>query len=201
MFLFFDTETTGTPKNYNAPVTDSQNWPRMVQLAWIIQDTTQEIIEERCYIIKPDGFDIPKQAVDIHGITTELAMEKGIPLIQVLKEFEEAINSCDILVGHNISFDEKIIGAEFIRVGGKDFLEGKIRFCTMKSSTNYCKIKGRYGYKWPKLQELHTFLFKESFDGAHDALADIRATSKCFFELIRLKVLVPSSPKMVKSYE
>jgi hypothetical protein len=28
--------------------------------------------------------------------------------------------------------------------------------------------------------ELHKFLFEEEFDGAHDALNDIRATRRCY---------------------
>ncbi len=57
MFLFFfDTETTGLPQRWNAPVTDVDNWPRLVQLAWIMCDDKGNIIEERSDIIKPEGF-------------------------------------------------------------------------------------------------------------------------------------------------
>ena len=34
MYLFFDTETTGLPKRWNAPVTDLENWPRSFAGAW-----------------------------------------------------------------------------------------------------------------------------------------------------------------------
>lgn len=56
MFLFFDTETTGLPQRWNAPITDLDNWPRMVQLAWIMCDEKGNIIEERSDIVKPEGF-------------------------------------------------------------------------------------------------------------------------------------------------
>ncbi len=55
----------------------------------------------------------------------------------------------------------------------------------MIQGTDILKIPSRKGsgYKWPKLEELHNFLFKEGFDGAHDALNDVMATSKCYFEM------------------
>jgi len=87
MYLFFDTETTGLPKNYNAPLSDSRNWPRMVQIAWLLADEDGTERESRDYIIKPEGFVIPHQSVKIYGITTEKANEKGVQLESVLNEF------------------------------------------------------------------------------------------------------------------
>ena len=77
MFLFFDTETTGLPQRWNAPVTDVDNWPRLVQLAWIMCDDKGNVIEERSDIIKPEGFSIPVEASRVHGITTIKAQEEG----------------------------------------------------------------------------------------------------------------------------
>lgn len=88
-----------------------------------------------------------------------------------------------LLVAHNIRFDEKMVGAELLRTGHANLVETKKRICTMQSATDYCQLPGRYGFKWPTLQELHNTLFKESFDGAHDALADVRACARCYFEL------------------
>lgn len=59
MYLFFDTETTGLPKRWNAPVTDLENWPRLVQLAWIMYDDRGNMLESRDVIVKPEGFTIP----------------------------------------------------------------------------------------------------------------------------------------------
>lgn len=59
MFLIFDTETTGLPRNWNAPLTDFDNWPRVVQLAWQIHDADGVLIEVANHIIKPEGFTIP----------------------------------------------------------------------------------------------------------------------------------------------
>jgi len=88
-----------------------------------------------------------------------------------------------------MSFDEKILGAEFIRKNIQNELFKKNRICTMKQSVRYCKIPGRYGYKWPKLSELHIELFGEDFKEAHDATVDINATAKCFWKMKELKII------------
>ena len=189
-YLFFDTETTGLPRNYKAPVTDAENWPRLVQLAWILCEADGTIVEQVDHIIKPDGWTIGKQASDIHGITTERAMTEGIPLDQALKRFARLLYDKGVtLVAHNIDFDHKIVGAELHRLAWPVSFNGVPMICTMKASTNYCAIKSEWGYKWPKLQELHRKLFASNFNEAHNAAADIAATVKCFFELKRLKIL------------
>jgi len=113
-YLFFDTETTGLPKNWNAPVTDLQNWPRLVQLAFVCYKDGFEV-ESKDYIIKPEGFVIPDDTAKVHGINTQMANEKGIALQIVLNEFASLLERADFVVAHNMSFDEKIMGAEFLR--------------------------------------------------------------------------------------
>lgn len=189
--IFFDTETCGLPKNYRAPASDVDNWPRMIQIAWIQHNTDTEFFTEHEYIIKPDGFEIPEESSKIHGITTEIAMKKGFALKPVLEVFAKRVKEADLIVGHNISFDRKIAGAEFVRNGIPDVLHGTNRICTMWSSTKYCKIKGKRGYKWPGLEELYMKLFNKKMVGAHDALIDIRCTAECYFELVRRNVIVP----------
>ena len=189
MYLFFDTETTGLPKNWKAPVQDVSNWPRMVQIAWLLYNADGTRIDEKNFIIKPEGFSIPDEAVSVHGISTEKAMNDGKELDVVLKLFAEQIENVDSLVAHNMSFDEKILGAEFIRKNIQNELFKKNRICTMKQSVRYCKIPGRYGYKWPKLSELHIELFGEDFKEAHDATVDINATAKCFWKMKELKII------------
>jgi len=88
-----------------------------------------------------------------------------------------------------MSFDENIMGSEFLRAGRVNVVLQKPRVCTMQSSTDFCKISGNYGYKWPKLQELHMELFGFPFEGGHDALVDVRACAKCYFQLRKLEVM------------
>ena len=71
MYLIFDTETTGLPRNYNAPISDTSNWPRVVQLAWQLHEADGTLVEQKDFLIRPDGFNIPFQSEQIHGISTE----------------------------------------------------------------------------------------------------------------------------------
>ena len=189
-YLFFDTETVGLPKDYEAPSSDTANWPRMVQLSWILTDNSGTVISTNDCIIRPDGFVIPDEAAAIHGITTERALSEGLPLDSVLMLFSNALDSAEYIVGHNISFDIHVVGAEMIRRGGEDRLTPMKAYCTMLAGTDYCKLPGNYGhYKWPKLQELHKILFGTEFDGAHNSAADVEATCKCFWEMRRRKII------------
>ena len=189
IYLFFDTETTGLPQNWKAPVSDTNNWPRIVQIAWVLSSQENGWLESKDFIIKPEGFTIPKESSGVHGISTEQAYEEGKDLLDVLNEFGKDLQKSTRLVAHNISFDEKVLGAEFIRKGVEnDFFE-KRRLCTMQKSTDYCKLPGRYGYKWPTLSELHNILFGKDFEDAHNALGDVNATEKCFWELRKLNIL------------
>ena len=185
MYLFFDTETTGLPQNWKAPVTNTSNWPRMVQLAWIQYDNQGALVASGNHIIRPEGFTIPADVARIHGITTERALSTGEAIKSVLDLFQTKILASTTLVAHNMSFDEKIVGAEFLRSLRPNYVDGKAKICTMDRTTNYCALPGPYGYKWPKLQELHRKLFGSGFEDAHDAFVDIKITAKCFWELKR----------------
>lgn len=189
MFLFFDTETTGKPRSYNAPVSDLRNWPRVVQLGWLQCDSRGREIDNKEYIIFPEGFRIPPDASRVHGITTERAISKGVPLKDVLEEFADALRPSRTLVAHNMSFDQNVLGAEFLRNGMDNPLEKKRRVCTMRTSTDHCKLPGPYGYKWPTLSELYRTLFKRAMRESHAALADVRTCARCFFELKRLGII------------
>jgi len=185
-YLFFDTETTGVPKDYKAPAIE---WPRMVQLAWLMHNEKREVVDSGNLIIKPEGFKIPKAAADIHGITDEIALEKGTDLKEVLIVFKERLDTAKYIIGHNVSFDRKILRGELIRKEIEYDSSEKIKICTMMLSTKYCAIPNKFGFKWPKLQELHEKLFGEGFEGAHDASADIKATARCFWKLIDLGII------------
>lgn len=189
-YLFFDTETTGIPNDYKAPCTNIDNWPRLIQLGWLLTDAVGRILSEGNHIVRPDGFEIPKAASDVHGITTEFALENGKPLLDVIFAFGADLNQADCMVGHNLDYDLHIVGAEYVRLGyDSRIMFARPTLCTMQATIQFCNIPGRFGPKWPKLMELYTKLFGQEFDGAHDAMADIVATKDCFFELIRRGVV------------
>lgn len=185
MYLFFDTETSDLPRRWNAPVTDVGNWPRLVQICWVLATADGELSEPHTHLIKPEGFRIARSATAVHGISTAHARDHGEPLGPVLEAFVQAVEGVEEIVAHNIDFDVNIVGAELIRAGMPNVLPAKTQRCTMKESADYCKLPGRYGYKWPNLPELHRILFGESFTGAHGAEADCLACLRCFFELQR----------------
>jgi len=190
MYLFFDTETTGLPRNYQAPLDDFSNWPRIVQLAWSIYDTDGDCWESPNYIIKPVDFIIPEESTKIHHISQERALREGVELKIALNHFLTDVSQASCLVAHNIDFDEKIIGAELLREKLSNPLTAANKICTMKSSSNYCQIpNGRGGYKWPNLMELYKHLFRTGFADAHDAMFDVKACAECFFELKRKGVI------------
>ena len=112
MYLIFDTETTGLPKNWKAPISDTENWPRCVQLAWQVHDEWGNLIESKSYIVKPDDYDIPFESEKIHGISTLLAEKEGINIDDILNEFNDSISKSKFIIGHNVNFD-LIYGRQF----------------------------------------------------------------------------------------
>ena len=186
MYLFLDTETTGLPARFDAPASDSANWPRMVQIAFLRCNKSGKVIEKGNHIIRPEGFTIPEEVVRIHGISTRKALRQGISLEKALVEFSCHLEDSEMLIGHNIGFDQGIVGAEFHRKGfyeSADVLDQIDKFCTMKGSAAYCRIPGQRGFKWPRLSELHMSLFRKGFRHAHDAMKDVEICRKCFFKL------------------
>ncbi|XOD69211.1 MAG: DNA polymerase III subunit alpha [Flavobacteriales bacterium AspAUS03] len=191
MYIIFDTETTGLPQDYNAPITDTNNWPRMVQLAWQCHDASGDLIEVQSFIVKPEGFDIPFNAMKVHGITTDRAQQEGHELHFILDRFEKSLKQSRFLVGHNLEFDTKIVGCEFVRTGRDTLQLQKTTIDTKEESTDYCALLGGLGgkFKWPTLTELHQKLFGDSFSSAHNAATDVEATARCFLKLLRLGVI------------
>lgn len=183
MYIFFDTETTGVNKSSD----------RVVQLAWLLITANGKELRRQNFLIKPSGFEIPTAAEKIHGISTAVASRFGVPLRQALLEFSNDVDRCQVIVAHNLSFDLAMLRPEFDRENIIWRLDEKLMFCTMRASTNWCrlsKLDGRSGYKWPKLDELHYRLFGRYFENSHDALNDVLATKDCFFELSKRKIIV-----------
>ena len=189
VFLVFDTETNGLARRGSAPQADLANWPRLVQIGWILCDEAGRIADSHESIVKPEGFSIARAAAQVHGITTERALAEGVKLRTVLEAFRGAVEAAEVLVAHNLRFDMNVVAAEFLRTAMPNPLRGKRRRCTMEQSAEYCRLPGAHGYKWPTLTELHQKLFGEPFAGAHGALADAMACMRCFFRLRELGVI------------
>ena len=192
-YLFYDTETTGLPENWAAPITNSANWPHIVSIAWSKQSEEQEVISQGCIIVKPNGYIVPEASTKVHGITHAQAVEVGTSLQTVMSVFaaefctdkEELVTT----VAHNVSFDKRVVGAEFHRLELQKTLElfnALPSICTMKESTDFCALpnpKFKNTFKYPQLKELHFKLFGTYPDKQHTADGDTAALARCFFKL------------------
>lgn len=189
--LFFDLETTGLPISWKEKYTNKSNWPYIVQLAYIISFQNNELTQERDFILKPEGFEIPLNAIKIHGISNAKAMEIGMSRNFILKAFASEIKNSDYIIAHNAEFDINVLRCEFLRNNIEDpFNEDVKIICTMKQSKNFCKLPSAYGdYKWPSLQELYSKLFGEYFNESHNAKVDVKATFECFWKLNQLDII------------
>ncbi|MDR6966588.1 DNA polymerase-3 subunit alpha [Flavobacterium arsenatis] len=203
MYLIFDTETTGLPKRWDAPITDVNNWPRCIQIAWQLHDEMGKLIEHQDYLVKPEGFNIPYDAERIHGISTELAQADGISLAEVLEKFNIALSKAKFIVGQNLGFDVNIMGCEFHRMGVNSpmSLMPVLDTCT-EVTASLLKLPGGRGgkFKLPTLTELHEYLFHKPFAEAHNATADVEATTRCFLELIRREVFTKEELDVPSGY-
>jgi DNA polymerase III epsilon subunit-like protein len=189
--LIFDTETTGLPTERNASILETKKWPHIVQLSYILYDTkTKTVISCSDNIIKiNDEVIISEDSIAIHHITRDLVKEKGICILEAIDRFNECLLKCDIVVGHNISFDKRMMMVECIRNKKPQYFTTKgIRkseYCTMKNSIEICKIPvinkdGEQYFKYPKLSELHNHLFNSIPEGLHNAMADVLICLRCY---------------------
>jgi DNA polymerase III subunit epsilon len=194
-FIFFDTETTGLPLKWGRPVSDVDNWPRVIELAYIVYVINSkgepQLVDRYSKLIKPDGWEIPNEKFWIdNGFTTERNLAHGVPIEEALKSFIFWADCADYLVAHNMDFDKNVLGAEMLRHGIKSSKQ-LVKICTKTAGTNYCQLPKPtgYGLKWPKLEELHLKLFGEDFKGAHQAENDVAICAKCFWEMLKLQIV------------
>lgn len=188
-YIVFDVETTGLPKNFNNSPKLFNLWPRIVQFSWIIVDN--EKIKEKSYIVKPENYIIPLESTKIHNISNKEAILNGIELEKVLHYFEEDCKNTNLLIAHNAKFDTNIILSSCYKINKDvDFIKNKKIICTMKNTTKLCSLPGKYGFKYPKLQELYFFLFnKNPTEKLHNSLEDSRVTLKCYKKLLEMKLI------------
>lgn len=195
----FDTETTGFP------VRDGgiEQQPYIVQFAAIVGEIDENKnyteLERYDFLIKP-RISIPFSSSQVHGIYDK-DVENAPYLEEKLDEIMKVLNGVDVVVGHNVSFDEEIVNYELARHGRTgDYTPASV-ICTMRSSTDYCKLQGRgVSFKPPRLAELHKFLFNEWFDGAHNAMIDVEATMRSFVELVKRDVIVLEESNVMRLF-
>lgn len=193
MKLFFDTETTGKA-NMRGMLTDPSQ-PHIVQFGALLTEDDGTERGALDAIIKPNGWMIPKEASDIHGITTEDAERCGVQIGAALAIFSNMLAASNELIAHNIDFDLFVVRCALYRIQNQhkgafacnERLDSMQMFCTMKSTTDICQLPGPYGFKWPKLTEAHKHFFGSDLEGAHDAMTDLRACKRIYFEINKPK--------------
>jgi DNA polymerase-3 subunit epsilon len=188
MILFFDTETNGLWRRDLK--SDHEEQPHLVSLAAQLCDDKEKVVSQISFRIQPSHipFEIPKDASDIHGITTEEAENTGVPMKLALEVFSELLGRADTLVAHNTAFDLQIIERAFNLFHMK-FKKPNNIFCTMMMAKDKMKLQGQYkDYKFPKLQECHEFFFNVGYHDWHDALTDVNVCRMIYFHMINLKI-------------
>lgn len=189
--LVLDTETTGLPtrRNHHYSVSSSYSSARVIQVGAVLCDTSGEVKESYSWLIKPEGFTIPEFITSLTGISQTEAETLGVSFHSVAVWLDQILDKCSKIVMHNASFDRNVLAAECYRQGFLALAEKlftKDFYCTMEHGKDTTKIPlqtGR-GYKFPKLQELYSHFFHETIQGAHNALCDALATSKCYFSMV-----------------
>lgn len=188
--LFFDTETTGIPDRAAKWDVDFMQYPHVVQLAWMHGCKVEN------HIIRPDGWEIPDNTVEVHGITTEYALEHGEPFASVVDMFIQDCHDAGLICGHSIHFDTSIIKANILRELGREYYDandvenalykGK-RIDTMRPTMKWVDARMANGrVKFPNLSELYSRCFPGESFPAHDALEDVKAVAKCLPVILEL---------------
>jgi len=202
--LILDTETTGLPRSKVSALVQAENWPHIVSISWIVMESdTNQVPEKKTYIIKPNGWIIPQESINIHGITQDFATKYGADLEDVMKDF--MLIEYDMMIAHNLNYDENVI-VNAIRwdLNNPEFTGfNKLKGCTMNLGKNICKLPFAYttaftrGYKSPKLKELYEFIYKKKPDESqlHGSAYDVQILADCIVGCPALRValgLVPA---------
>jgi len=183
-FLVIDIETTGLPKSYNAAIKESDNWPFIVSISAVLYNENEKMIEDYYTYIKQLN-PIPAEAINIHGISTEIANSEGVLINSALIKLIDLSKKSNYLIAHNIDFDYKIIQAEFYRNAFKNPFTKHKKICTMKKSKAFV---GAYNssftrIKYPKLSELVYECYGVEIKNLHNAKIDCKVAAACFFYL------------------
>lgn len=185
--LVLDTETTGLPLRRNASIYELENWPYIVQLSFITYDTSKNMIVDKYdTIIKlGDNVEITPKSISMHNITKEKSQTYGVDIKEGLSRLNNAILECDVIVGHNISFDKQILIVENIRSSVQSAFPQKNVHCTMIKNKALCNVKtrrnnGKEYVKYPTLTELHQRLFESTPKNLHNSLSDVIICLRCY---------------------
>ena len=187
-FLIFDTETTGLPQGKNPSIYNTELWPHVIQLSYIVycsdENKILSLVDD--YIKINDDVVIEEKSQEIHNISKEKLNTLGINIVDALNKFNKWAEQCELLIGHNVSFDKRMVIVEGIRNNIR--MKVHTTYCTMKETTELCKIErefrdGKKYFKYPSLSELYNHLFDKIPKNTHNALTDILICMRCFYKI------------------
>jgi DNA polymerase-3 subunit epsilon len=188
-YLFFDTETTGLPINRTSAVMASGIWPNLVSIAWILADEHGIILHSEYHIVKPRSWIIPEESIAIHKITQSIAEKYGMGLNEVIERFMWYVNESDVIVAHNLHFDQNVINNALKWQLGKTLMiedYKKRLFCTMINGRKIVGIPAKTPgkFKAAKLSEMYKQLFGTEPRGVlHNAMTDTNVLVECFYRI------------------
>ncbi len=223
--MVFDTETTGLPEKTHASFNKQKEhersllsiqefkkkgnlwstvidkYPSIIQMAYILYDTDNpdktKIYNKHINI--PETIEISAESQKIHGISHDKLKSMDhvskAYIQDTLAEFMENFKEADVIVGHNVDFDRRMVIAEFLRSADKniehvmEIMKDENFECTQEITTPICNLKSQYEYIDPKtkipkyiykikpakLIEAYRHYFGYTPDGEHmhDALYDV----------------------------
>ena len=208
--MVFDTETTGLPEGRNPSIRETKKWPHIVQLSYILYNTEERrVMMYNDDIIRiPEDVKISEKSSSLHGITMSMCKRKGISIRNALNNFNITLKEADLVIGHNISFDKRMVMVESIRNNMSQYftVDGvrKREFCTMKNSVDICKIEklspeGEKYYKYPSLTELYTKLFNNVPRNIHNSLVDVIMCLRCYCWLFENYDVMKTKCNLIKT--
>lgn len=190
LLFFFDTETTGLPA-FKDP-SDAPHQPHLVQVAAALVDSqSRKFLSSIDLIVKPDGWEIPQEVVDIHGITTADAARLGVDESLATELVLDLWRNADLRVAHNQSFDARILRIALKRHASEEVAE------EWKAGETYCTCYGarphvKSGSKLPTLAEAYAHFTGGTFDDAHSARADMEACASVYFAMVDRGLIPPN---------
>ncbi len=166
--LCFDTETTG----FRADA-------RVLEVGLVFIEDLQIIDSISRYFYPPDlDWNSPQvlEALSVNGLS-EQKLRGSPPITSYLDFLEMELAHCDGWLGHNLSFDERMLQQEFARAN-RSMPECKKFICTL----NLARKKGMRGNKLVEVAPRYGVQFTGR---AHTAEADAIATAHVYFEMVK----------------
>ncbi len=190
MYLIFDCSSLAGKTDYKANFTETNAWPRLIHISWILLNEEYKPMSDADYIIADESVTIDSKSMEKAHIDAEDIQKKALPINEILDKFSEAVEQAEYIFSHNLNYNENILGAEYVRAKKSISMFSKKRFCLMEEGTYFCKIPGKGGgFKFPTLPELHASCFGQSYGPAGNARADVIAAARSFIKLMKTRQL------------